>query len=59
MTLGVSKRFNNRFRLMLGTRLGIHTGATNDDSPLFKDELNVSVFSAFIWSIYQSEELAR
>ena len=59
MTLGVSKRFNNRFRLMLGTRLGIHTGATNDDSALFKDELNVSVFSAFIWSIYQSEELAR
>jgi len=59
MTLGVSKRFNNRFRLMLGTRLGIHTGATNDDSPLFKDELNVSVFSAFIWSIFQSEELAR
>ena len=59
MTLGVSKRFNKRFRLMLGTRLGIHTGATNDDSPLFKDELNVSVFSAFIWSIYQSEELAR
>jgi hypothetical protein len=59
ITLGVSKRFNNRFRLMLGTRLGIHTGATNDDSPLFKDELNVSVFSAFIWSIFQSEELAR
>ena len=59
MTLGVSKRFNSRFRLMLGTRLGIHSGATNDDSPLFKDELNVSVFSAFIWSFYQSEELAR
>ena len=59
ITLGVSKRFNNRFRLMLGTRLGIHTGASNDDSPLFKDELNVSVFSAFIWSIFQSEELVR
>jgi len=59
MTLGVSKRFNSRFRIMLGTRLGIHTGATNDDSPLFKDELNLSVFSAFIWSFYQSEELAR
>jgi hypothetical protein len=44
---------------MLGTRLGIHSGATNENSPLFEDELNVSVFSAFIWSIYQSEELAR
>jgi len=58
MTLGVSKRFNKRFRLMLGTRLGIHSGASNDDSPLFKDKLNVSVFSAFIWSIFQSEERA-
>ncbi|MEN8761610.1 MAG: MipA/OmpV family protein [Thiogranum sp.] len=59
ITLGMSKRFNKRFRFMLGTRLGIHSGATNDDSPLFKDELNVSVFSAFVWSIFQSEERAR
>ena len=58
ITLAVSKRFNSRFRLLLGTRLGIHSGATNDDSPLFKDELNFSVFTAFMWSIYQSEELA-
>ena len=42
-----------------GTRLGIHTGATNHDSPLFEDELNVSVFTAFFWSIFQSEERAR
>ena len=58
ITLGVSKRFNKRFRLLLGTRVGIHTGATNDDSPLFEDELNLSVFTAFMWSIFQSEELA-
>ena len=58
ITLGVSKRFNRRFRLLLGTRLGIHSGATNDDSPLFKDELNVSVFTAFFWSIFQSERRA-
>ena len=59
ITFGVSKRFNKRFSLLLGTRLGIHTGATNDDSPLFKDELNLSVFTAFYWSIFQSEERAR
>jgi len=59
ITLGVSKRFNNRFRLVLGTRLGIYTGATNDDSPLFKDELNVGVFTAFAWSFSQSDQLAR
>lgn len=59
ITVGVSKRFNSRFRLVLGTRLGIHNGATNDDSPLFKDKLNVGVFSAFAWSFFQSEQLAR
>ena len=58
ITLGVSKRFNSRFRLLLGTRVGIHSGATNDDSPLFEDEVNLSVFSAFMWSFYQSEERA-
>jgi outer membrane scaffolding protein for murein synthesis (MipA/OmpV family) len=59
ITLGVSKRFNSRFRALIGTRLGIHYGATNRDSPLFKDELNVGVFSAFAWSFAQSERPAR
>jgi len=59
ITLGVSKRFNSRFRLVAGTRLGIHSGATNDDSPLFKDKLNLGVFTAFAWSFAQSERPAR
>lgn len=59
ITLGVSKRFNNRFRLVLGTRLGIYYGATNRNSPLFKDELNLGVFAAFAWSFAQSERPAR
>jgi len=59
MTVGVSKRFNSRFRALLGTRLGIHSGATNRDSPLFKDELNLSVFAAFAWSFAQSERPGR
>ena len=59
ITLGVSKRFNSRFRMVLGTRLGIYHGATNDDSPLFKDKLNLGVFTAFAWSFKQSELPAR
>jgi outer membrane scaffolding protein for murein synthesis (MipA/OmpV family) len=59
ITLGVSKRFNSRFRMSLGSRLGVHSGATNDDSPLFEDEVTVSVFTAFFWSIFQSEERGR
>ena len=59
LTFAVSKRFNKRFRLWVGTRLGIYNRATNDDSPLFKDEVNTSFFMAFFWSIFQSEEPAR
>jgi hypothetical protein len=59
ITLGVSKRFNSRFRLLVGTRFGIYYGATNSDSPLFKDEVNVGLFSAFAWSFAQSERPAR
>jgi len=59
LTFGVSKRFNSRFRLIAGTRLGIHNGATNDDSPLFRDKLNVGVFTAFAWTFAQSSEPAR
>ena len=59
ITLGVSKRFNNRFRLIFGTRIGLHHGATNDDSPLFKEKLNLGVFTAFTWSFKQSELPAR
>lgn len=56
--LVVSRRFNSRFILVLGTRLGIHSGATNDDSPLFKDDYDLSVFTAFAWSFAQSKKPA-
>jgi outer membrane scaffolding protein for murein synthesis (MipA/OmpV family) len=59
VTFGVSKRFDKSLRLIVGTRLGIHSGATNDDSPLFKDELTTSFFTAFAWTFFQSEERAR
>lgn len=59
ITLGISKRFNKKFRAVLGTRLGIHYGASNDDSPLFEDNLNLGAFFAFAWSLAQSERPAR
>ena len=59
ISLGFSKRFNRRFRVFLGTRVGIYSGATNEDSPLFKDEVNAGVFGAFVWSFYQSKSRAR
>jgi len=44
-----------KFRLFLGTRVGLYKGAANKESPLFRSELNVGVFGGFIWSLWQSE----
>jgi outer membrane scaffolding protein for murein synthesis (MipA/OmpV family) len=59
LTLGVTKRFNSRFRLFVGTQIGIHNSAANTDSPLFEDELNLSIFSAFSWTFIHSDQPAR
>ena len=59
VTLGLSKRFNKRFRLLIGARFGFHHGATNDDSPLFRDDLNIGVFSAFAWTFASSSRPAK
>ena len=59
LTLGATKRFNSRFRLFVGAQVGIHQGASNRDSPLFEDELNLSIFSAFSWTFYHSDQPAR
>lgn len=59
LTFGISKRFGKQFRLLLGTRIGFHHGATNSDSPLFRDKTNLAIFTAFAWSFWQSERPAR
>jgi outer membrane scaffolding protein for murein synthesis (MipA/OmpV family) len=55
LTLGLTTRHTKKFRLFLGTRLGLYKGATNESSPLFRDELTIGVFTGFIWSLWQSD----
>ena len=59
LTLGATKRFNSRFRLFVGTQIGLHNGAANSDSPLFEEDLNLSFFSAFSWTFFHSDQPAR
>lgn len=59
ITLGLSKRLGGQLRLVFGARIGIHNGAANSNSPLFEDDLNLGLFSAFAWSFAQSEKPAR
>jgi len=44
-----------RLSMVAGGRLESFHGATNDDSPLFRDKWNTSVALGFAWSLYQSE----
>jgi outer membrane protein len=41
--------------IALGGGVSFYKGATNDDSPLFKDDVNSSVFLAFLWKFWESE----
>ncbi|MXP64224.1 MipA/OmpV family protein [Roseomonas sp. M0104] len=44
-----------RLSIVAGGRLESFHGATNDDSPLFREKWNTSVALGFAWSFYQSE----
>ena len=48
-----------RLSLTLGSRLDRFWGATNDDSPLFQRNYNVSVAGGFSVSLYQSKARAK
>ncbi len=45
----------DRLRASVGGGLGYYGGATNDDSPLFIDELNLGLGAGFVWQLYRSE----
>ena len=44
--------------VVVGTSLGLHQGATNDDSPLFTDKTTLSFYAAFTWKFWESERRA-
>ncbi|MGI9303203.1 MAG: MipA/OmpV family protein [Gammaproteobacteria bacterium] len=58
-SFAVSRSFTRSVRVFVGAGIGVYSGAANQDSPLYRDELTVSVFSGFVWSIWKSKELVR
>lgn len=44
-----------RLSLVVGGRLEGFWGATNEDSPLFRDKVNAAVLAGFSYSLYQSD----
>jgi outer membrane scaffolding protein for murein synthesis (MipA/OmpV family) len=50
---------NARFSLIAGGRVDALWGATNRDSPLVKEPVNLSLVTGFAWSFYQSDVRSR
>jgi hypothetical protein len=50
---------SERLSVVAGGRLEGFWGATNDDSPLFKENVNVAVLGGFSYAFYQSAAWSR
>ncbi len=55
LSLGLSWGVTEQLRVFGGTQIGIWTGAKNDDSPLFKDEVTFGVGGGLRWSFFASD----
>ena len=54
-TAGIGYELTERLRVFAGTELGFHSGAANEDSPLFEEEVTASVFLGFAYRLFESE----
>lgn len=54
LAVGLSYSITNRVRAYAGGRVGYYGGTANEESPLFQQKINSSVYVGFIWWIYQS-----
>ena len=56
LKLGFSRQLTDSLHVYLGGTLGFHQGATNHDSPLFKQETTAAAAFGFVWSLYKSDK---
>jgi MipA family protein len=55
ITLGLSYGITDRVRAYVGGHIGYYGGSANEDSPLFRQKVNSSIYVGCTWSIFQSE----
>jgi outer membrane scaffolding protein for murein synthesis (MipA/OmpV family) len=56
ISVGLSFNPTPDIRVFLRGRASIHSGAANEDSPLFKNKSTFSVGAGLVWRLYQSDE---
>lgn len=56
--LSMSVSFNVRqdIRVFVGANMALHSGAANEDSPLFKENVTYSMGAGMVWRLWESEE---
>jgi hypothetical protein len=59
ITLGLSWGVTERIQLFGGTQIGIWKGSTNEDSPLYRDDVTYAVGGGLRWSFFASERKVR
>jgi outer membrane scaffolding protein for murein synthesis (MipA/OmpV family) len=59
LSVGFSFPIRKNIRGFLGGSLRLHTGAANEDSPLFEDDVTYSIGAGFVWRLYESEATAN
>jgi outer membrane scaffolding protein for murein synthesis (MipA/OmpV family) len=55
ITLGLSYSLTDRVKAYVGGHVGYYGGSANENSPLFRQKVNSSIYVAFTWSIFQSD----
>lgn len=58
-TVNWSRNFSEKLSAWVGARLGVHSGARNKNSPLFTEEINPSVYAAFMYKFWESKRRAQ
>jgi len=56
LSLGVSFNARDNIRIFVGGNIAIHSGAANEDSPLFKEKSTYSISVGMVWRIWESQE---
>lgn len=55
LALSLRQPVNDRFELWGGIRQAFHGGASNEKSPLFRDDTTTAVYAAFMYRFWESE----
>jgi hypothetical protein len=58
-TLNWQRSFSDRLDFFIGLRASWHDGASNDDSPLFTEDLTTAVYGAVLYRLWASKRTAK